>query len=67
MDVDPPTKKAKKGRKARAESELEVDEDAAVIKTMEAYMNVDSWEHLIKKVDTVERDENDTLYIYFTL
>lgn len=34
---------------------------------MENYMELESWEKLIKSVDTVEKGDDDQLYVYFTL
>jgi hypothetical protein len=34
---------------------------------MEKYMQEESWEKLIKNVDTVERGPDDKLYVFFTL
>jgi hypothetical protein len=34
---------------------------------MDKYMQHESWEKLIKSVDTVEKGSDDKLYVFFTL
>jgi len=34
---------------------------------MEKHMDLDSWDGLIEKIDTIERDEEGHLFIYGTL
>ncbi|KAJ7089886.1 hypothetical protein B0H15DRAFT_779516 [Mycena belliarum] len=71
-DERPPAKKPRKSAAAEKEKKTAevLDEDS--IGNMEEHMHVPSWEHLIKEVDTVERDseggkDNTVLWVYFTL
>ncbi|KAL0955161.1 hypothetical protein HGRIS_004070 [Hohenbuehelia grisea] len=34
---------------------------------MDMYMNVPGWDHLVQRIDTVSRTEDDKLIVYFTL
>ena len=43
----------------------EVNEDE--VGMMEKYMDLESWEKLIKTIDTVEKGDDGQLYVYFTL
>jgi hypothetical protein len=62
-------KAAKKPRKSAAAkmsspAAMDVDDDVG---DMEKYMHHESWEKLIKKVDTVEMGNDGNLYVFFTL
>jgi hypothetical protein len=57
----PPSKKEKVREDA---AEAEVDEEVG---NMDEWMDAKSWEHLIDKVDTVERTEDGKLWAYFKL
>jgi len=68
MDVDQPVRKKKATRLSKTREPSQDDNDSEVVlQTMETYMAVKNWEHLVKAVDTVERESNGELYIYFTL
>jgi hypothetical protein len=43
---------------------MDVDDEFG---NMEQYMHLESWEKLIKTVDTVEKGPENELYVYFTL
>jgi hypothetical protein len=47
--------------------EDEIMRDDFVIGNMSRYMNVPDWNHLIDSVDTVEREDDTTLMVYFKL
>ncbi|KIM88205.1 hypothetical protein PILCRDRAFT_814109 [Piloderma croceum F 1598] len=63
-------KTAKKPRKSAgtkvsaSPAVMDVDDD---IGDMDKYMHHESWEKLIKTVDTVEKGPDDRLYVFFTL
>jgi hypothetical protein len=60
-------KKARKsaGTKVSASpAVMDVDDDVG---DMDKYMHHESWEKLIKTVDTVEKGPDDKLYVFFTL
>ena len=70
--VQPISKKQKKEKlptstKKRVEP-IHDDEglDMSQFETMDRYMDMDSWDILVDKIDTIERDE-DQLFIYGTL
>ncbi|KAF9482605.1 hypothetical protein BDN70DRAFT_874778 [Pholiota conissans] len=74
MDVDEEAhapKKAKKSTtqaakaKARAPDTPEAEEP--VIGNMDDYMHMKSWEALVKTVDTIEKRQDQSLVVYFTL
>jgi len=60
------TKKARKSTGAKKSSDvvMDIDDD---IGDMNQYMQHESWEKLIKSVDTVEKGPDDQLYVFFTL
>jgi len=72
---EPKVKRAKKStgetkaaKKSSATTSMDVDEiNVDEIGTMEKYMELESWEKLIKTVDTVEKGDDNQLYVYFTL
>lgn len=43
------------------------DSDEEIIGNMKKHMKVPSWEELIETIDTVEREEDGELYVFFTL
>ncbi|KAG8215063.1 hypothetical protein J3R82DRAFT_8484 [Butyriboletus roseoflavus] len=59
----------KKPRKSnglsRQENKRESDEET--LGNMKKHMKVSSWEELIQSIDTVEREEDGELYVFFTL
>lgn len=67
-----PTAKKQKKEKAHASNRKKVEptpeEDVGMgeFTSMDKYMHLDSWDSLIDKIDTIERDE-DSLFIYGTL
>ncbi|KAF7317707.1 Chromo domain-containing protein [Mycena kentingensis (nom. inval.)] len=66
VDEDRPVKKARKAKKELddAAETLPADEDLG---NMDEYRDAPSWDHLIERVETVERRDDDELYIYFSL
>ena len=67
MEVDQPQPQAKKPRRSQTKkSQIEMPE-ANTVKNMNDYMHLDDWEGLVSSVDTVERESDDTLTVYFTL
>ncbi|KAF8903518.1 hypothetical protein CPB84DRAFT_1902908 [Gymnopilus junonius] len=76
MDVDEEEKPAKKAKKESTQPsktnarKLKTDspeEEEVHLGTMKRYMNLPSWEGLVKTIDTVERADDDALKIFFTL
>ena len=67
-DEDEPRAK-KRPRKsnglARQDNKRESDDEA--IGNMKKHMKVPSWEELIDTIDTVEREDDGELYVFFTL
>jgi len=43
------------------------DPEEKTIGTMESYMNMTRWDGLVKSIDTVEREADGGLIVYFTL
>ncbi|KAF9460554.1 hypothetical protein BDZ94DRAFT_1169461 [Collybia nuda] len=60
------TRATKKSRKNTKESETPATE-VSDIGDMKQYMSVTSWEKLIASVDTIEREEDGSLTVYFAL
>lgn len=63
------TRMAKKARKSTAQNEKEdvvqpLDEEIT-FGDMSKYMTVSSWEKLVENVDTIEREADGTLFVYF--
>ena len=75
MDHEDEVPVKKKSRKSNGVSRSPVDEYLGdqvydgdkPIGNMSKWMKTKSWEHIIKGVDTVERVDDGTLYVYFTL
>ncbi|KAH0836474.1 hypothetical protein J3R83DRAFT_8083 [Lanmaoa asiatica] len=70
-DEDEGEQRAKKrSRKSnglpRQENKRESD-DEEIVGNMKRHMKVPSWEELIESIDTVEREDDDELYVFFTL
>lgn len=70
--VQPITKKQKKEKTTTstrkvAETISEDDLNMGAFTPMDKYMHLDSWDDLIDKIDTIERDDAEGLYIYGTL
>ncbi|KAF5383609.1 hypothetical protein D9615_003728 [Tricholomella constricta] len=67
------TKKAKKNGTAKAKSEevtrptAEADDGDLHFTDMSKYMAVQSWEHLVHTIDTIERKLDGSLSVYFSL
>lgn len=61
-----PTKKASVPAK---KDELVGDDEVSMadFTKMDRYMHLDSWEEIVDSIDTIERDEGESLYIYGTL
>ena len=53
-------------RKARAQVDDD-DEDDTEYVDMQKFKNLPSWEHLVEKIETVERTETGALRVYFQL
>jgi len=68
--VQPTTKKQKKEKAPapakKTESKEEQEYDIEFV-TMEKYMDLDAWDTLIGKVETIERDDDQNLYVYGVL
>lgn len=62
------TKKARKseGTSRKAADKSESGEEV-VVGDMKKHMQIASWEHLVETVDTVERNADGDLFVYFTL
>lgn len=74
MDVDEvaETRAPKKARKTTQTSKATkmktaTPEPEQKIGTMESYLHMNEWDGLIKSVDTVEREGDNNLVVYFTL
>jgi len=66
MEVDQPQPQAKKPRRSQAKkSQTETPE--AIVGKMTNFMHMEDWEALVSSVDTVERDSDNSLTVYFTL
>ena len=71
--VQPIAKKQKKEKatastKKKVEQTSEEDElDPENFMTMDKYMHLDSWDELVDTIDTIERDDKGSLFIYGTL
>jgi chromobox protein 1/chromobox protein 5 len=65
-DDERPTKKARKASEKKAPARESPSAQQEIIGDMQNHMTVPSWDHLVDKVDTVERVD-DTLFVYFTL
>jgi len=57
-------KKPRKSTKKPSPASMDIDDDVG---DMGKYMHQESWEKLIKKVDTVEMGDDNKLYVFFTL
>ena len=59
----------KKPRKSNGLSHKETkqESDEEEVGTMKKHMKVPSWEELIESIDTVEREDDGELYVFFTL
>ncbi|KAG6907892.1 hypothetical protein DXG01_006999 [Tephrocybe rancida] len=61
------TKKAKKnGAAPKSEDDVHPD-DEVVVGDMSNFMHVQSWEHLVDTIDTIERAQDGSLRVYFSL
>ncbi|KAG5724489.1 Chromatin-associated protein swi6 [Termitomyces sp. T112] len=68
ISEDRATKKAKKNGAANEDNEDSHPlEDEVVVGDMSAYMTVQTWEHLVDTIDTIERAPDGSLRVYFTL
>lgn len=78
-DDEPVAKPVKKGRKSaadkpaprrgRASDAMDMDEDEPeeTYASMKKWKALDSWEHLVDRIDTVEQTEDGILWVYFRL
>jgi len=73
MDIDG-SKAAKKSRKSAAAKtqakdtiQITVEGDGIIIGDMSEYMKVSNWEDLVATVDTIEREKDSSLTVYFSL
>lgn len=56
-----------KSAKAASPMDLDEDEDVPVFRDMKTWKNSATWEHIVDSIDTVERDAEGQLLVYFTL
>jgi chromobox protein 5 len=67
MEVDQPQPQAKKPRRSQTKkSQTEISEEH-IVGSMATFMHLDDWEGLVSSVDTVERESDNSLSVYFTL
>ncbi|KAF7309452.1 hypothetical protein MIND_00316000 [Mycena indigotica] len=64
-EQDHPSKKPRRSTKKNEEPEQLPSEEE--LGNMDEYRDTPSWDHLIQRVDTVERADDNILYVYFTL
>ncbi|KAI6126138.1 hypothetical protein EDD16DRAFT_357921 [Pisolithus croceorrhizus] len=68
---DEESRATKKARKSEGTSRKAADKpesgEEVIVGNMKKHMQVSSWEHLVETVDTVERNANGDLFVYFTL
>jgi len=62
-----PAKKPRLSKKRAASQDEEALPSEEELGTMADHMHVATWDHLVKHLDTVERVDDGTLYVYFTL
>lgn len=67
MEVDAPQPQPKKPRKSQAKKPQEEGPPEQILGDMSSFMHLASWEGLIETVDTVERESDNSLTVYFTL
>lgn len=67
--VQPVTKKQKKtpASARKKEPDHEEDPDTGDFAAMDKYMELSSWDGIIQKIDTIERDREGNLFLYGTL
>ncbi|TFK39456.1 hypothetical protein BDQ12DRAFT_57080 [Crucibulum laeve] len=76
-DDIPPHKKAKNAsasandkkqlKKKKEHTPVPSEPDVEMIGDMSKYMDNENWEELVTSIDTIERNEDNTLTVYFTL
>ena len=54
-------------KKGKAASPKAMDEDDENYEDMKRWKDTPSWAHLVDHIDTVERQEDGKLYVYFRL
>lgn len=47
--------------------DMDEDEPEETYASMKKWKALDSWEHLVDRIDTVEQTEEGTLWVYFRL
>ncbi|KAJ7230494.1 hypothetical protein GGX14DRAFT_410951 [Mycena pura] len=62
-----PAKKPRLSKKRAASQDEEALPSDEELGSMADHMHVVTWDHLVKHLDTVERVDDGTLYVYFTL
>ena len=62
-----PRKKATKKAKTPSPEPMDEDEDDEKYEDMRKWKDAHSWEHLVDHIDTVERQDDGKLYVYFRL
>ena len=67
MEVDQPQPQAKKPRKSQTKKSQTDTPETNTVGKMTQYMQLDDWEGLVASVDTVERESDNSLTVYFTL
>ena len=62
-------KKSASARKSKAASPgpMDMEEDDERYEDMRRWRDAPSWNHLVDHIDTVERQEDGKLYVYFRL
>jgi hypothetical protein len=53
----------KKAKKQPAEEE----EEDITVGSMKKHMTIPSWENLVETIDTIERGDDQNLYVYFKM
>ncbi|KAG6841461.1 hypothetical protein C0991_010886 [Blastosporella zonata] len=61
------TKKSKNNGVAAKNDDASHPFDEVVVGDMAGYMNIQSWEHLVGSIDTIERAQDNSLRVYFSL
>lgn len=64
VDQPQPAKKQRKNQSSK-KSKKKVSDDP--VGNMSKFMHMDDWEGLVSSVDTVERQPDETLWVFFTL
>lgn len=60
-------KKPRRSNGLARKDSIQESDDEEIIGNMKKHMKVPSWEDLIQSIDTVERESDGELYVFFTL